>query len=107
MSNLNKKAAIKDKRNYQKQPAELKRKGPAMDLREFLLKKMKNNEGEGIITNQQQEKKREEGVIRVSTSGKRKKFGFFCNFLGFLRKKVLFSHLNFIFLGGKLTKINK
>ena len=100
MSNLSKKAAIKDKRNYQKQPSDLKRKGPSMDLREFLLKKMKNNEGEGVITNdllkkmknnegegvitnEKQEKNREEGVIRVSTSGKSKNLGFFHFFLVF------------------------
>ena len=89
MSNLNKKAAIKDKRNYQKQPSDLKRKGPTLDLREFLLKKMKNNEGESVITNQKQEKNREEAVIRVSTSGKSKKMGFFS----------FFFHFFFIFFG--------
>jgi len=86
MSNLSKKAAIKEKRKYGTKPSnDLKRAGASLDMKSFLLKKLKNNEGEASITKETLEKEKEKNVIRISTSGK-------SNFLlkeGIWGKKVL------------------
>lgn len=91
MSSTNKKSVIREKRNYENQSKDLKRKGGSLDLKEFLLKKLKNNEGNAQTQSEKPMNENISGLIRVSSSGKSIISG---GFISFTRKESQ----NFIFL---------
>lgn len=80
MFNKNKKNSIKDKRTYANVPNDLKRKAKenfSSDLKTFLLKKLKKNDGEAAIINDKKEvneiiSEENAAIINISTSGKSK-----------------------------------